>query len=254
MSLLARAGVFDISIRFAIRFWTCYRNNTWIIYAPDLVLEHKALLVSCPGSGQTRPGVTQRQERGERMKRFAAVFAIGLSALLLGLGWTGLSLAEVDYIISPADGLEISVYGETNLERDLIVRPDGRVSFPLVGDVQVAGKTTAQIKSAVEEKVREYVPDANVSVIVTGLGSLQYYVVGKVANPGTFNMSRAVNVLQALSTAGGLTTFAKEKDILIIRGSGEGTQQIRFNYDEIKSGKSLEQNIVLERGDVVLVP
>jgi len=188
------------------------------------------------------------------MKRFAAVFAIGLSALLVDLGWTGMSLAEVEYFIAPADGIEISVYGETNLQRELIVRPDGRVSFPLVGDVEVAGKTTAQIKAAVEGKVREYVPDANVSVIVTGLGSLQYYVLGKVANPGTFNMSRSVNVLQALSTAGGLTTFAKEKDILIVRGSGKETRQIRFNYDEIKESKNLEQNIVLERGDVVLVP
>ena len=188
------------------------------------------------------------------MKRFAAVFATTLSALLAGLVWTGLCQAQTDYFIAPADGLEISVYGEQNLQRELVVRPDGKVSFPLVGDVEVTGKTTAQIKAAVEEKVREYVPDANVSVIVTGLGSLQYYVLGKVANPGTFNMSRSVNVLQALSTAGGLTTFAKEKDILIVRGSGKDTQQIRFNYDEIKAGKNLEQNIVLERGDVVLVP
>jgi polysaccharide export outer membrane protein len=162
--------------------------------------------------------------------------------------------AEDLYRIAPADSLEISVYGEPELVRDLVVRPDGRVSFPLVGDLQVAGKSTVETKAFVEKSIREYIPDASVSVIVTQLGSLQYYVLGKVENPGAFNMSRPVTVLQALATAGGLTTFADEEDIVIVRHRGKDILNMPFNYAKVKKGKELEQDIVLERGDVVVVP
>ena len=188
------------------------------------------------------------------MKAFASIFFMGLLVILTSLAGPATCLAADDYLIAPADTLEISVYGEQNLVRELIVRPDGRVSFPLVGDFEVEGKTTTQIKADLEQKIRDYVPDANVSVIVTGLGSLQYYVIGKVANPGAFNMSRPVSVLQALATAGGVTTFGDEDDILIIRQHGKDTTHIPFNYEAVKKGKNLEQNILLERGDVVLVP
>jgi polysaccharide biosynthesis/export protein len=188
------------------------------------------------------------------MKSYAAIFFVGLLVILTSLTRTATCLGADNYLVAPADTLEISVYGERDLVRELIVRPDGRVSFPLVGDLEVEGKTTTEIKADLEKKVRDYVPNASVSVIVTGLGSLQYYVIGKVANPGTFNMSRTVSVLQALATAGGVTTFAKEGDILIVRRHGKDTTQIPFDYEAVKKGKNLEQNILLERGDVVLVP
>jgi len=188
------------------------------------------------------------------MKAIVTLFLVGLLVIVTSLARTAACLAAEDYLVASADTLEISVYGEQDLVRELIVRPDGRVSFPLVGDLEVEGKTTTQIKADVEKKIRDYVPDASVSVIVTGLGSLQYYVLGKVVNPGAFNMSRAVSVLQALATAGGMTTFAKEGDILIVRRYGKETTHIPFNYEAVKKGKNLEQNILLERGDVVLVP
>lgn len=160
-----------------------------------------------------------------------------------------------DYKIAPSDVLEITIYGEEGLTRNqLVVRPDGKVSFPLIGDVEVGGMTTAQVKDAVEAKVRTYIPEAMAAVSVMQLGSLQYYVVGKVAKPGMYNVSKPLTVLQALALAGGPVVFAKEDSISILRNYGKETLRLPFNYEEIKKGKHLEQNILLERGDVVVVP
>ncbi len=159
-----------------------------------------------------------------------------------------------DYLIAPSDVLEISIWGEDQLVKQVVVRPDGKISFPLVGDIKAAGRTTSQVKEEIEKKIREYITDAIASVIVTQLGSLQYYVVGKVAKPGMFNVAKPVTVLQALALAGGLTPFANQEKILIIRGHGKNSVIVHFNYKEIKKGKHLEQNILLQRGDVVLVP
>lgn len=182
------------------------------------------------------------------LKIFFLIF-IGCSLFLI----ESKSYAQ-DYLIAPADVIEISIWGEKDLIRQIVVRPDGKISFPLIGDLVVAGKTTTQVKKEVETKIHEYIPDAIASVIVVQLGSLQYYVVGKVNKPGVFNVSKPITVLQALALAGGLTTFADEKHIFIIRYYGEKTQKFSFNYKEIKKGKNLKQNILLKRGDVVLVP
>ncbi len=160
-----------------------------------------------------------------------------------------------DYKIGPGDVMEISVYGEESLNRkDLVVRPDGKTSFPLVGDVQVGGLTTVQAKEALEQSLHEYIPGAVAAVSVLQLGSLQYYVVGKVTKPGMYNVSKPLTVLQALAMAGGLTTFAKESQIVILRNVGKETVTLPFNYKKIKKGQGLEENIVMERGDVVVVP
>ena len=160
-----------------------------------------------------------------------------------------------DYKIAPSDVLEITVYGEEGLARNqLVVRPDGKVSFPLIGDVEVGGLNTTQVKEIVEDKIRTYVPEAMAAVSVMQLGSLQYYVVGKVAKPGMYNVSKPLTVLQALALAGGPVVFAKEDKISILRNHGKETLRLPFNYEEIKKGKNLEQNILLERGDVVIVP
>lgn len=166
----------------------------------------------------------------------------------------GMQLSS-DYKIGPGDILEISVYGEESLnKKDLVVRPDGKVSFPLVGDVQVGGLTTLQAKEAVEQSLHEYVPDAVAAVSIIQLGSLQYYVVGKVNKPGMYNVSKPLTVLQALAMAGGLTPFAQEGNIVILRNSGKETVRLPFNYKKIKKGRGVEENVTLERGDVVVVP
>ena len=163
--------------------------------------------------------------------------------------------APEEYRIAPGDVLEIMVYGEEGLKnQELVVRPDGMVSFPLIGDVVAGDMTTAQVKEEVEQRVREYIPEAVASVGVRQLGSLQYYVVGKVTKPGMYNVSKPITVLQALSLAGGMTTFADEKSINIVRNQDGKVTNLHFNYKKIKKGQSLEQNIILERGDTIVVP
>lgn len=187
------------------------------------------------------------------MKRKAFVCTLVIvMAFLVSLEGAGICLAD-EYTIAPSDVLEISVWGE-DLTRELVVRPDGKVSFPLVGDIDVAGKTTSEVKALVESGMNTYIPGASATVIVRQLGSLQYYVIGKVNKPGMFNVSKPLTVLQALSMAGGLTTFAKEEEISVVRQAGSKTVHMPFDYKAVKKGKNLEQNIMLERGDVVLVP
>ncbi|MFH1674832.1 MAG: polysaccharide biosynthesis/export family protein [Pseudomonadota bacterium] len=185
-------------------------------------------------------------------------FCLALLLLVASFG-TNLALAQEaeiseDYVIHPSDVLEISVYGEGELTRKLVVRPDGKVSFPLVGDIKVAGHSTTEVKTIIDKKVSAYIPEASCTVIIDQLGSLKYYVVGEVARPGMFNVPSELTVLQALAMAGGLKTFADEDSIIIIRGHGEDTTKILFDYSDVKKGKDLGQNILLERGDVVLVP
>jgi len=189
------------------------------------------------------------------MKRFYCLLCLPLFILLTsGPGvCQELGMSE-DYIIHPSDILEISIYGETDMVRELVVRPDGSVSFPLIGDIRVAGRSTTDVKKLIDDQVSTYIPEASSTVIVKQLGSLKYFVVGEVANPGMFNISTQITVLQALSLAGGMKTFADEDNIKIIRGHGKDTKRIRFDYGEAKKGEHLEQNILLERGDVVLVP
>jgi len=167
----------------------------------------------------------------------------------------GTGMASGDYRIAPSDVLEITVFGEEGLSRNqLVVRPDGKVSFPLIGDVEVGGMTTAQVKETVESNVRIYIPDAMAAVSVAQLGSLQYYVVGKVAKPGMYNVSKPLTVLQLLALAGGPVTFAREDRVSILRHHGRETLRLPFNYEDIKKGRNLEQNVLLERGDVLVVP
>ena len=190
------------------------------------------------------------------MKRLLCIvsFSLVMVFLISKPGFCqGLGMSE-DYIIHPSDILEISIYGETEMVRALVVRPDGSVSFPLIGDIRVAGRSTTTVKKLIDNQVSTYIPEASSTVIVKELGSLKYFVVGEVANPGMFNISTELTVLQALSLAGGLKTFAKEGDIMIIRGHGPDTERIRFDYSKAKKGRDLDQNILLKRGDVVLVP
>jgi polysaccharide biosynthesis/export protein len=127
-----------------------------------------------------------------------------------------------EYRIAPPDVLETSIWGEPELQRNnLVVQPDGKVSFPLAGDLDVAGKTTAEVKVMLEEAIHSFIPQASGSVIVTQMGSMQFSVLGKVARPGMFNIATELNVLQALSMAGGLTPFARESDIVVVLDPGQ---------------------------------
>jgi len=159
-----------------------------------------------------------------------------------------------DYIIGPGDVLDISVWKDETLTRTVVVLPDGKISFPLIGEVLAEGKTVAQLKKEIETRLSTYVPDVTLSFEVKQVNSMLIYVIGRVNNPGRFLLNTNVNVLQALSMGGGLNPFAKRDKIKVFRLQGDKTQIFRFNYDEVVEGKGLEQNIVLKKGDVVVVP
>ena len=161
---------------------------------------------------------------------------------------------DTDYIIGPGDALDISVWKDESLTKSVVVLPDGKISFPLIGQVVAGGKTVAQLKKEVEEKISPYVPDVTLSLEVKQVNSMLVYVIGRVNTPGRFTLNVNVNVLQALSIAGGLNPFAKRNSIKIFRQERDKTLILDFEYDRVVDGKHLRQNIMLQRGDVVVVP
>jgi polysaccharide export outer membrane protein len=160
----------------------------------------------------------------------------------------------VEYRIGPEDVLDVSVWKEDELTKEVLVRPDGGISFPLAGDMEAAGKTIQQLQDEITKRIRHYIPDAVVSVSVKEVSGYRVYVLGKVNNPGQYTVGRYLDVVQALTLAGGLTPFANEDDIKVIRRDQKGEKVYRFNYSAVKDGRGLNQNILLRSGDVVVVP
>jgi polysaccharide export outer membrane protein len=163
-------------------------------------------------------------------------------------------VAEQRYKIEPGDVLEISVWREEDLLRQVLVRPDGGLSFPLVGDIQASGKSIQELQTLVTERLTRYIPDPVVTVSTQQLSGNKVYVVGKVIRPGEFVANRYMDVVQALSVAGGMTPYAAVNKIKILRRENGKLIAIPFRYGDIEKGENLEQNIILKSGDVVLVP
>jgi polysaccharide biosynthesis/export protein len=162
--------------------------------------------------------------------------------------------AEPDYRIGPGDQLSIEVWKDKDLARLVTVLPDGKVAYPMVGEIVATGKTVAQLQKEIEGKLSLFVKDAVITVEVRQVNSLQIYVIGHVKSPGRSLMTSNIDVLQALAIAGGPDQFAKVSRIKIFRREGRKTVIIPFDYDDVIAGKHLETNILLQRGDVVVVP
>ena len=158
------------------------------------------------------------------------------------------------YKLGPGDLLEISVWKEEGLQKQVLVKPDGGISFPLVGEVKAGGKTTGQLEKTIVSKLKKYIPDPVVSVSVMTINNNKIYVIGKVARSGEFVATRYVDVMQALAMAGGLNAYASSNDIKILRRVNGKERAYPFEYDAVASGKNLGQNILLKAGDVVVVP
>jgi polysaccharide biosynthesis/export protein len=194
-----------------------------------------------------------------------AQFGFMLRKLLLGamaLGLAGAALmaepaaaqSAPDYRVNAGDELQIDVWREEDLQRTVIVRPDGRFSFPLTGEVKAADRTPAEIQAELSQKLRAFIPEAVVTVTVKGIGGNRIYIIGQVQNSGAFVMNPRLNVLQALSVAGGMTAFASSNNIIILRTRDGRQETLSFRYDDVARGRNLEQNILLEAGDVIIVP
>lgn len=158
------------------------------------------------------------------------------------------------YGVNPGDILEISVWKELDLQKQVIIRPDGYFSFPLTGDIRAEGRTIEDIRRDVATSVSRFVPDPVVSVAILEPRGSKVYVIGQVARAGEYPINRFVDVVQAISMAGGFTPFAQLDSIRILRREGTTQTSIPFSYGDIAAGKRLQQNIVLEPGDTVLVP
>jgi polysaccharide export outer membrane protein len=150
--------------------------------------------------------------------------------------------------------LEISVWREDTLKKEALVRPDGSISYPLIGEVRAAGRTVQEIREEITKRLDKYIPDPVVSVTILKPGSQRVYVIGKVTKPGEYAVGRYVDVLQALSMAGGLTPFADSNNIRVMRRDGDRQVVFSFEYGAVVRGQKLEENIQLRAGDVVVVP
>lgn len=150
--------------------------------------------------------------------------------------------------------LVVSVWKEEELQREVLIRPDGGMTFPLVGEVQAQGMTVTQLQQHLSGALGRYIPDPEVTVSVRATGGNVIYVVGKVNRPGSFVASRPTDVVQALGLAGGLNRFAASDDIKVLRRDGSEQVAIPFRYSEIEDGENLGQNIILMPGDIVVVP
>jgi polysaccharide export outer membrane protein len=156
--------------------------------------------------------------------------------------------------VQPGDELQVSVWKEQDLDRQVLVRPDGGFSFPLAGDVNAVGKTTEQLRLELTQRLSRFIPDLFVTVAVLAINGNKIYVIGQVNQPGQFVMNPRVDVMQALSLAGGTNAFASPNDIFVLRRESNAQRRLPFNFGEVVRGKNLEQNIILRSGDVVVVP
>ncbi len=181
---------------------------------------------------------------------------IRLKTFLLLLTCFGLSNASAQepYHLNPGDILQISVWNEEALQQEILVLPDGTISFPLVGILSVAGKTPESVQHELKEKLSHLIPDPEINLTVSAVEGNNIFIIGKVNNPGRYPMTQPLDVVQALSLAGGFTTYAETENIQILRRVGTRQKAIPFDYARIANGKALETNILLQSGDTIVVP
>lgn len=187
--------------------------------------------------------------------RFLSALALALCAFTAGADEIAVPASARDvYQLQPGDVLSVSVWKEQDLQLDVLVRPDGALTFPLAGELDVNGKTVEEMRRMLVERLSKFVPDPVVTVTIKAIGGNRVYVLGKVARPGEFPFSRSIDVMQALSLAGGATAFAQVNDIVILRRENGAQQALKFRYGEVERGKNLQQNFLLQSGDTVVVP
>jgi polysaccharide biosynthesis/export protein len=167
-----------------------------------------------------------------------------------------LQAATVDpnYIIGPNDELNVNVWKEPDVSRTVPVRPDGKISLPLLNDIQAAGQTPMQLAADVADKLTKFVQAPQVTVIVTAVNSQRVYVLGEVGRAGAYPMLPNMTVLQAISSAGGFSQYAKEKGVYVLRTENDRPVRFPFNYKEVINGRKSEENILLKPGDTIVVP
>jgi polysaccharide export outer membrane protein len=158
------------------------------------------------------------------------------------------------FVIGNDDVLAINVWKEPDISRSIPVRSDGKISLPLVGEVQAAGLTPLKLENDIAIKLKSYISEPEVTVMVQQVNSQKFNILGQVARPGSYVIANSPTVLDAIALAGGFRDFAKQKSIYILRQGSSGEARIRFNYKDVSQGKNMEQNIKLQPGDTIIVP
>jgi polysaccharide export outer membrane protein len=159
-----------------------------------------------------------------------------------------------DYKLNPGDIISIQVWKESDLQKDVLIRPDGKFSFPLTGDITASGRSVEEVREQVKKRLARFIPELVVSISVLKIEGNKIYVIGQVGRSGEIIANPHIDVVQALALSGGMSTFADVNNITILRRTPTGQKAIPFKYGDIEKGKRLEQNIMLQAGDVVVVP
>jgi polysaccharide export outer membrane protein len=194
--------------------------------------------------------------------RFFYLFCSILNVVLIGFSIQNAVAQEQSlpadskiYQVQPGDVLSINVWKEEGLQQEVLVRPDGGMSFPLAGDFAAQGKSLQEIQDILGERLGKYIADPVVTVSARQLLGNKVFVIGKVKQPGEYIVNHYIDVMQALSMAGGMTQFSSVNNIKILRRDKQGKQHaIEFRYGDVEDGEDLEQNIILQSGDVLVVP
>jgi polysaccharide export outer membrane protein len=195
----------------------------------------------------------QRKRTSDRVFSFAVPMLILCFSVIASARAADPEVAN-GYKLQPGDLLQVVVWKETDLQSEVHIRPDGGISFALAGDLQAAGHTTDELRAELESRVRRLIPDAVVTVQVKQAAGNRVFVIGKVNHPGDFALNRPIDVMQALSLAGGATPFADTNKIRVLHREGPRQTSARFRYGDVSRGRHLEQNILLQSGDTVVVP
>jgi len=177
-----------------------------------------------------------------------------LCALVVWPSMTSADEKAAAYLLSPGDVISVSVWGEEKLKQEVHVLPDGSITFPLAGRVDVAGLDATAVAKKVAARLKEFIPDPNVSVVITSTAGNLVYVQGKVLKPGTVQMSGPTAVLQVLSMSGGLDKFADKEEIKVVRRNGAKQEILPVHYSDLMSGRDMSTNIQLQAGDTLVVP
>lgn len=194
------------------------------------------------------------------MKRIVTIFALLMLATAVAVPvWAAErdannTVSFGEYKVGPEDVLQIHVWSDEQLSPQVVVRPDGKISLPLVGEIVCAGRSVEEIRLEIERKIKTYVPDAPVSVMVLQVNSPKVYIIGKVNSPGMYIMGHHMSLTQALALAQGFNPFAETDSVLLIRGSGTNQITYQYDYDDLARGRDLMQNVQLMPGDTIVVP
>ena len=192
-------------------------------------------------------------QRADRIK--AACLAVAFVVLTPGLPANAQEAGLTPYTINPGDVLSVTVWKEEDLQRQVLVRPDGAFSFPLAGEIQATGQSVEDVRMELVKRLSDYIPDPVVTVATESIQGNRVYVIGQVNRPGEFIASARIDVVQALSIAGGFTPFAQKNDVRILRRNSAGVlDDLAFRYGEVEKGRNLSQNLILQPGDVIIVP